>query len=586
MPLTPDQVIAKDNFAAYKLANYQKMSEDDAFERFAVNQIALRRHNLGASEVDSGLVGAKADGGIDGFYIFVNDQELVESDSTRLTRRKNALDGLQAGVILDVVIVQAKNETSWDTNVFPKIESALKAILDSNVSASTLRDFPLNDEVVEMALRLKKLRDKLSMLAPVMRFTVQYVTLATQSTVDAYLETKRDQLQKWLLTRLPSGSSAVVEYVADAEIVTRLRISNDFKAKLVFVKPPVRVGNALVGLVKIADYLRFLRKDGSTVMREELFAVNVRDYAGASIGVNNAISQTLATDTSTEFWWLNNGIALIADAAADPVELEWVVTNPLIVNGLQTSHVIQAQSLAGAITKTRLSQTVLVRLINESDPNVREAIIAGTNNQTAIASTQLHANEEKQLRIEEYLRHEKWYYERRRYQYRGTTTPAGRIRTVTDVAQAVMAFRLLEPDTARARPGSLLGTAAGWNRVFDDSESEDLFLKAIVVADAVDTYLRTPAAKAVADDATNSRHYLVAGYALRSSKVKKLSDFALVPSAQLKKTPSQIQLTELQKLLYSEVAKLDDGKTARDHIFKGPKLKTAYFDELLKLNAK
>jgi hypothetical protein len=586
MPLTPDQVIAKDNFAAYKLANYPKMSEDDAFERFVVSQIALRRHNMGASEVDSGLVGGKDDGGIDGFYIFVNGQELVESDSTRLTRRKNALDGLQPGMTLDVVIVQAKKETSWDTNVFPKIESALKAILDSNVSASTLRDFPLNDEVVEKALRLKKLRDKLSMLAPVMRFTVQYVTLATRSNGNAYLETKRDQLEKWLLTKLPSGSNAVVEYVADAEIVTRLRISNDFTAKLVFVKPPVRVGKALVGLVKIEDYLRFLRKDGGTVMRDELFAVNVRDYAGASIGVNNAISQTLATDTSTDFWWLNNGIALIADAATDPVELEWVVTNPLIVNGLQTSHVIQAQSLAGAITKTRLSQTVLVRLITESDPNVREAIIAGTNNQTAIASTQLHANEEKQLRIEEYLRHENWYYERRRYQYRGTTTPAGRIRTVTDVAQAVMAFRLLEPDTARARPGSLLGTAAGWNRVFRDSESEDLFLKAIVVADAVDTYLRTPAAKAVADDATNARHYLVSGYALRSSKVKKLSDFALVPSTQLKKTPSQIQLTELQKLLYSEVAKLDDGKTARDHIFKGPKLKTAYFDEILKLNAK
>ena len=156
MPLTPDQVIAKDNFAAYKLANYPKMSDDDAFERFVVSQIALRSHNMGASEVDTGLVGGKDDGGIDGFYIFVNGQELVESDSTRLTRRKNALDGLQLGMTLDVVIVQAKNNTGWDANVFPKIESALKAILDSNVSASTLRGFPLNDELVEKALRLEE----------------------------------------------------------------------------------------------------------------------------------------------------------------------------------------------------------------------------------------------------------------------------------------------------------------------------------------------------------------------------------------------------------------------------------------------
>ena len=126
MPLTPDQVIAKDNFAAYKLANYPAMSEDDAFERFVVSQIALRRHNMGASEVDSGLVGGRDDGGIDGFYIFVNGQELVESDSTRLTRRKNALDGLQPGMTLDVVIVQAKKETSWDTNVFGGFQLTLQ----------------------------------------------------------------------------------------------------------------------------------------------------------------------------------------------------------------------------------------------------------------------------------------------------------------------------------------------------------------------------------------------------------------------------------------------------------------------------
>jgi len=122
-PLTPDQIIARDNFAAYKQANYPTLSEDDAFERFAVSQIALRRHTIDSSEIESGLVGAQSDGGIDGFYIFVNGQELIESDSIRLTRRKNALDGLQLGLTLDVVIVQAKNQTSWDTNVFPKIEA-------------------------------------------------------------------------------------------------------------------------------------------------------------------------------------------------------------------------------------------------------------------------------------------------------------------------------------------------------------------------------------------------------------------------------------------------------------------------------
>ena len=67
--------------------------------------------------------------------------------------------------------------------------------------------------------------------------------------------------------------------------------------------------------------------------------------------------------------------------------------------------------------------------------------------------------------------------------------------------------------------------------------------------------------------------------------VKDLSDFAKVPSSRLKAVPTDDGLNELHKLLYAEAAKLDDGKTARDQIFKGKKLKAAYFEEILKLNA-
>ena len=43
---------------------------------------------------------------------------------------------------------------------------------------------------------------------------------------------------------------------------------------------------------------------------------------------------------------------------------------------------------------------------------------------------------------------------------------------------------------------------------------------------------------------------------------------------------------ELHKLLHIEATKLDDGKTARDRIFKGAKLRPAYFAAILKLNAR
>lgn len=582
MPVTPDQAIARDNFNNYKAVNYPKLTDDEAFERFATD-LATRAYGLSATQVVAGLVGGTNDGGIDGLYVFLNGRELVTPASVRLTNRQAALVGVHNGVTLDVVLVQAKNESSWDTNVFPKLQSALDRILKSDVTASELRDFPLNDDVVEAALMLRKLREKLSRFVPVMTFAVQYVTFAQQSNVDSYMETKRAQLASFLAEKLPTGSEVRVEYVGDAEVVTRLRETTDFSAELVLAKPAVRVGTALVGVVTIANYLKFIRDHASGAMRDELFAVNVRDYAGSNVRVNSAIAATLALDSDTEFWWLNNGITVLADDAKDPIEHHWQITNPLIVNGLQTSNVIHEQASAGKITAKRLQQHVLVRVISETEPAQREGIIRGTNNQTSIASTQLHANDESQIRIEEYLRTSGWYYERRRYQYRGQSVPAGRIKSITDLAQAVIAYRLAEPDTARARPGSLIATDAGWKRVFE-SDDEARYLKALDVADQIDAFLRTKAAKAVADDATNSRHYLAAGYVLRTSGVKKLEDFATIPTARLKSSPTDRQLLVLHKLLHQEADKLDDKKTARDRIFKGAKLKAAFYDEIFKLN--
>lgn len=578
-----DQVIAKDNFAQFKSTNYPKLTDDEAFERFAAT-LLLKQYGVSAADIEQGLVSGTDDGGIDGFYIFLNRREPVSADSIRLTNRKTALNGLQTGVSMDIVVIQAKKESTWDTNVFPKIESALKAIFDTNQSPADLRAFPLNEDMIEKAMTWRKLRSKTAMLAPVVNFHVYYASFAKQPDVNRYMKTKASQLKSWLGSNLPTESSSIVQYVGDSEIVTRLRTGTDYVAKLALTKLPIREDNALVGLISVKDYLKFLRYDRSKIIRDEMFAVNVRDYAGSNVRVNDAIGKTLAADSESFFWWLNNGITIIADKADNPLELEWILTNPLIVNGLQTSHVIHEQDLEGGITRKRLKQSVLVRVITESDPEVREAIISGTNNQTAIASLQLHANEEKQLRIEEFLRASGWYYERRRYQYRGLKVAASRIRNMTEVGQAVMAFRLLQPDTARARPTSLLGSSKGWNTVFDPNESEELYLKALNVIDIVDDYLRTSSAKEIADDSTNSRYYLATGYALRSSRIKNLDDFEKVPSRELKQKPSTEMLKELHTLLYNEVDKLDDGKMALDKIFKGPRLKGIYQNEILKLN--
>jgi hypothetical protein len=91
----------------------------------------------------------------------------------------------------------------------------------------------------------------------------------------------------------------------------------------------------LVALVKLRDYLRFISHEDTGDLLDQLFDSNVRDYQG-DIDVNLKIRDTLEHPGNEEFWWLNNGITVLA-SKADPAQGDLAIEDPQIVNGLQTS---------------------------------------------------------------------------------------------------------------------------------------------------------------------------------------------------------------------------------------------------------
>jgi hypothetical protein len=460
-------------------------------------------------------------------------------------------------------------------------------MLDEKVPITKLREFPLNDDVVDAAITYRKIQKKLVPLTPDVTFRVHYVAIAKKEDLSDYRETKRNILYRALKARLPQRAKIIVEYVGAEKMNELDAQTSDFDVPLTFAKPPVRDGKALIGLVKIRDYAKFLQRPRSTAIRDEMFSVNVRDFAGESTRVNTAIGKTLETDDKSTFWWLNNGITIVADETTDPTDTRWVLTNPLIVNGLQTSNVIHSASVLKKITKKRLGQSLLVRVIREPDPSVRESVIIGTNNQTTVNSLQLHANDPHQVKLERYLHSKGWYYERRRYQYRGSGVPAGKIRSLREVGQAVMAVHLLAPDTARARPATQLGSTIGFEKVFSENLPELLYLKALQVMQATEEYLQTPAGQAHPDTATNARFYLASGYVIHALKLKNLDSFsAAVSVKQINLKAVNSRLARVHAELDASVATLDDGKTARDQIFKGAALKKEFFKRLIALNTR
>ena len=128
-----------------------------------------------------------------------------------------------------------------------------------------------------------------------------------------------------------------------------------------------------------------------------MFESNVRHFQGPT-KVNKEIASTLAKpDASPEFWWLNNGVTILASELGGDQEL-LSVTDPLIVNGLQTSFVIHSHFSEGGRDDDR--RMIMVRLTKASDPALTDAIIKATNSQTYIAPAWLHATEDVHRNIE------------------------------------------------------------------------------------------------------------------------------------------------------------------------------------------
>ena len=172
--------------------------------------------------------------------------------------------------------------------------------------------------------------------------------------------------------------------------------------------------------------------------------------------VNEAIAATLATQEDAEFWWLNNGVTILG-TEVDGSQLTLAISQPLIVNGLQTTVVLDRAQKDGTLVPTRLDDGLVVRVIETDDEDTRDKVIAGTNRQTQVPSIALYATRRLQRDIERFLLVHRWYYERRKNRYKNQGKPAKRRITLNLLAQAMITLMLGAPDVARARPSTLLG---------------------------------------------------------------------------------------------------------------------------------
>lgn len=467
------------------------MNPSAYFELFVTEQV-LKDFDLSDDEIESGLVGDGGDGGIDSIYLFVNG-ELVRDDFDPTLVRRDAL--------LELIIIQAKTSPGFAETPIERFITVSDDILDLSRSSHDL--VPIyNPALVDAIERFHATYKTLAARFPSLQ--VNYVYACKGDKPEIGVNRKGEKLKQGVLARFGTAS-VKLSFLGASELLALGRLSPKSTYTLALAENPVSsTGDVgFVGLVFLRDYVRFITDDKKQ-LRRQIFEANVRDYQGAT-EVNEAIRSTLEDKLGEDFWWLNNGVTIVASRASLSAKA-LTIEDPQVVNGLQTSSELY-NYFSSANTEDD-NRKLLVRVIVPSDGASRDRIIKATNSQTAVVQASLRATDKIHRDIEEYLKPRGLYYDRRKNFYKNEGKPVDKVIGIPQLAQAMMAIALAQPDQARARPSSLLKDDAAYKKVYDPANPIELYLVCATIMKRVEAFFRQESVGLDARDRNNLRFYV------------------------------------------------------------------------------
>jgi hypothetical protein len=456
--------------------NAPTLKKDNYFEIFSAEQIIkLGAFDLDTDQIRSGIVAGGNDGGVDSIFLFVN-RKLVREDTDLSQFRAQQLT-------IELLITQSKNTGGFSETAVTKLsdftENCLR--LTSDLARATRKLY--SQALLEAVGRFHDIYKEALSFHPSLSIRYYYATLGEQ--IDPKVTIRKDLLLG-RCKELFSTAECTFDFVDAKKLLTWFHRAPTKTTSLETVKTMnwSAFGTAYLCLVHLRKFYDFITdKDKNDALRGHIFEANVRDYQG-QVSVNKEIRASLAASGSEEFWWLNNGISVIASKVISSGDV-FAITDPLIVNGLQTSFEIYNHFRQPNVADDK--RTILVRVIENTDPQSVDRIIKATNSQTTIPRVWLHATEEIHRKIESALRSVDLYYDRRKNFYRNQGIAATNIVTIPYLAQALAAIVLQRPDDARARPTTV--AERYYKQLFSNEFPIDLYGKCALILKRADAFL-------------------------------------------------------------------------------------------------
>ena len=442
-------------------------------EAYFVAKHYLREYRPSHDDLLAGIVDGANDGGMDAIYIFVNGYCL--RDDTDLT-------ALGRNVRLDLIFIQAKNTRGFSESAIDKLIIHLPELLDFTRDEKSLAK-RFNGRVIEITRRFLSAYRSLDMPS-----LYAYAAFASLKAVEVHDNTRAKGELLCAALKGSFGSCTSETHFLDATSVADMaRDRPPTTRDLALAENPISTDTAggYIGVVKLDEYQRFIT-GVSGKLDASLFEANVRDYEGET-GVNRSIQATLEQeDRNVDFWWLNNGVTIVADKV-QPASKLLKLESPQVVNGLQTSHEIFKRGRAAGFTENR---SVLVKVIQAAEDAVKDRIIQATNSQTTLGSSALRATDKVQRQIEEHLRAQGLYYERRKNFYHNQSIPLTKLVSIDQMGQAVMSCLVQVPHVARGEVSKIFEDDV-YHLVFNEDHPIQMYSVAITLVRRAETFLRS-----------------------------------------------------------------------------------------------
>ena len=477
---TNNQVVLSNLLNEDHNSNFPSLEKSEHFEVYSANQI-LKDYDLSNDDINYGIVDGSRDGGIDSIYTFLNG-ELIKEDSEINPRQSNNH--------IELIIIQSKNSNSFNEEPIRKLNEFSRNLLDLSLSEKQITvkfgNF-YNQQVTSKTNLFKETYLRTSHKFPKLFIKYFYISTGESKFIHKNIEIMRDELSE-TIKELFSDANFEFQFIGATELLELARRRPITSRELEVAESPIGTSSgSYLCLVTLYKYFEFITDETNNLSRN-IFESNVRDYQG-NVLVNEGIKKTLEDKKSENFWYLNNGVTIITSKATLSGK-KLIIEDPQIVNGLQTSNEIYLHFSQKTYNKNDDQRTILVRVICEENEEFRDNIIKATNSQTAIPPASLRSSDEIHRNIEDFLKQEGFFYDRRKNFYKNMNKPIYKIISIPYLAQAMMAIYLLQPDNARARPSTLLNDDEEYKKLFNPNIPMNIYLKVIKITKIVENFLK------------------------------------------------------------------------------------------------